>query len=198
MSKSKSEITRRLLIQSALDVLSRTSYKGAKLQDVAVEVGLSRGAIYWHFKNKQDLYEQVFYEYFDISMNEIYKIIDNGESVIATISRIVDYLVVDHVDANHKSALIYNGMVLEAPEDTKILIKRVDKLFQRLFEMHNEMLQRGVEKGELRSDIDSRLETRALYSFIWGYYTNKVRFFSRRNPSDIRSYILQKFVYQLL
>ncbi len=197
MKDSKSDITKKLLIKSALDVLCKTSYKGAKLQDVADEVGLSRGAIYWNFKNKFDLYDKVFKESFDVSMKEIFDIFDNDDSVINTITVLINYLLVERLHINHKSALLYNGLMLEQPEGLQPIITRVDKLFTELFNRHHSLLKKGIESGELKNNLDTMLETRALYNFIWGYYTNKERFFSNQDPKKFKNYVLQKFVIQL-
>ncbi|SHE71607.1 transcriptional regulator, TetR family [Mariniphaga anaerophila] len=197
MKISKSEITKKSLINSALNVLCKTSYKGAKLQDVANEVGLSRGAIYWNFKNKFDLYDQVLKESFDTGMHDIYAILDSNEPVVNTIKKVINYLLDDRFNINYKSALLYNGLVIEHPEEMQPIITRVDKLFNELFKRHNALLKRGIQTGELKSDINTELEARVMYNFIWGYYTNKIRFFSKQNRMEIKDYVYKKFVLQL-
>jgi TetR/AcrR family acrAB operon transcriptional repressor len=47
--------TREKLLESALDVMSEKPFNAVSLDEVASRVGLTRGAVYWHFKNKSDL-----------------------------------------------------------------------------------------------------------------------------------------------
>ena len=197
MKISKTEITKELLIESALNILCKTSYKGARLHDVAQEVGLSRGAIYWNFKNKLDLYDQILKESFDVAMLELFIILDDKGSVIETIKKVVDYLLGERVDINHKSALLYNGLTLEKPKGLELTILRVDRLFATLMLKHNAKLNEGIKSGELKSDFDSKLETIALYNFLWGYFTNKDRFFSNYSSMEFKAYVFQKFVMPL-
>ncbi len=57
MRKTKEEAaeTRQALLRAALAVFSRQGYAATRLEDVAHEAGVTRGAIYWHFKSKADL-----------------------------------------------------------------------------------------------------------------------------------------------
>ena len=58
--KIKAEITREKLLKAALQVFSEKGFNAARLQDIAETAGVSRGAFYWHFKNKFDLYCTLF------------------------------------------------------------------------------------------------------------------------------------------
>ena len=54
-TKEMTRETREKLLESALDVMSTKSFSAVSLDEIASRVGLSRGAVYWHFKNKEDL-----------------------------------------------------------------------------------------------------------------------------------------------
>jgi AcrR family transcriptional regulator len=47
--------TRERIIASAARVFARKGFQKASLDEVAADAGLTKGAIYWHFKNKNDL-----------------------------------------------------------------------------------------------------------------------------------------------
>jgi AcrR family transcriptional regulator len=60
--------TRARIIQAALDCFSRNGYNQTTMDDIVAASGLSKGTLYWHFKNKEDLLESairaLFEEYF--------------------------------------------------------------------------------------------------------------------------------------
>ena len=62
MRKTKTEAlkTRQHLLDAALEVFWRDGVTRASLQAIAQEAGVTRGALYWHFKNKEDLFETLF------------------------------------------------------------------------------------------------------------------------------------------
>ena len=58
-TKEDAEQTRLKIIAAALELFSKNGYSNTTLAMIADEAGFSRGPIYWHFKNKDELYEAV-------------------------------------------------------------------------------------------------------------------------------------------
>lgn len=59
-TKTEAQKTRQHLLDAALEVFWRDGVTCASLQAIAQEAGVTRGALYWHFKNKEDLFETLF------------------------------------------------------------------------------------------------------------------------------------------
>jgi len=55
-TKEEAGLTRASLLRAALAVFSTKGYAAATLEDVAAKAGVTRGAIYWHFGSKAELY----------------------------------------------------------------------------------------------------------------------------------------------
>jgi TetR/AcrR family acrAB operon transcriptional repressor len=49
--------TRQRLLDAAARVLGRSGYSRATLDDVASEAGMTKGAVYWHFASKEEVFE---------------------------------------------------------------------------------------------------------------------------------------------
>jgi AcrR family transcriptional regulator len=56
------EARRQAILDAALDVFAAEGFAAAKLDDVAEKAGVAKGTIYLHFKDKQDLFEQMVRE----------------------------------------------------------------------------------------------------------------------------------------
>ena len=63
-TKENAELTRQCLIEAARQVFLERGRRRTTMEHVAAQAGVTRGAIYWHFNNKIDLFqamrEQVF------------------------------------------------------------------------------------------------------------------------------------------
>ena len=59
-TKLEAEKTRQHLLDAALEVFWRKGVTSASLQEIAEEAGVTRGALYWHFANKEALFEALF------------------------------------------------------------------------------------------------------------------------------------------
>ena len=56
-TKEDAEATRNKLLDAAAEVFFAKGVAGASLSEVAQAAGLTRGAIYWHLKDKVDLFD---------------------------------------------------------------------------------------------------------------------------------------------
>tara|TARA_Y100001001_G_C7958831_1_gene291744 strand:+ start:327 stop:926 length:600 start_codon:yes stop_codon:yes gene_type:complete len=54
-TKAEAEATREAIIDCAEQVFMDKGVARASLEEIAREAGVTRGAIYWHFRNKQDI-----------------------------------------------------------------------------------------------------------------------------------------------
>ena len=55
-TKEDAQATRTQLMDAALHLFAQQGVSRTSLQDIALAAGATRGAIYWHFKNKADLF----------------------------------------------------------------------------------------------------------------------------------------------
>ena len=55
-TKEDAQATRTQLMDAALHLFAKQGVSRTSLQDIALAAGATRGAIYWHFKNKADLF----------------------------------------------------------------------------------------------------------------------------------------------
>lgn len=60
----KRERTRAQLIEAAADMIAKQGYEATTLEAVAASVGMTRGAIYGNFKDRDDLFLAVLVTYF--------------------------------------------------------------------------------------------------------------------------------------
>ncbi len=54
-SREEAFETREKILESALDTMSSQSFSSVSMSGIAEKIGLSKGAVYWHFKNRSDL-----------------------------------------------------------------------------------------------------------------------------------------------
>ena len=59
MRYKKSEISVAHIVDAAMRVLARQGYAHSSLMDIANEVGMSKGAVHYHFPTKEALITQV-------------------------------------------------------------------------------------------------------------------------------------------
>lgn len=59
-TKEDAFITRQRIINVAISEFSTQGFSSTSLADIASAAGVTRGAIYWHFKNKEELFNEIW------------------------------------------------------------------------------------------------------------------------------------------
>lgn len=59
-TKQQAQETRQHIIDTALSLFSEAGVSATSLADIASAAGVTRGAIYWHFKNKAELFNEIW------------------------------------------------------------------------------------------------------------------------------------------
>ncbi len=70
-TKKEAAETRQKILDTALDVFSRKGYSRTTFVDIADQIGLSKGAVYWHFSSKSDLLTALIEETLTHKMSRI-------------------------------------------------------------------------------------------------------------------------------
>lgn len=85
-------ITRERIFQAALKIFTINGFEGARMDKIATEVGINKASLYFHFKSKEEIFKELFYDivqkyrdkmktilmcYKDMSCNERLKAIYN-------------------------------------------------------------------------------------------------------------------------
>jgi len=52
--------TRERILQEALILFARQGYEGARMEKIAAQVGINKASLYFHFKNKEDIFRELF------------------------------------------------------------------------------------------------------------------------------------------
>ena len=72
-TKQEAQKTRQHLLNAALEIFWRMGVTRATLQEIAQQAGVTRGALYWHFSNKEALFESLFEQHYSVICSACWK-----------------------------------------------------------------------------------------------------------------------------
>jgi AcrR family transcriptional regulator len=52
--------TKENILYTALRLFARNGYEATSVSDIAGELGMTKGALYKHYKNKRDIFDSIF------------------------------------------------------------------------------------------------------------------------------------------
>ena len=168
-TKEDAEKTRLKIIEAALTLFSRNGYSNTTLAMIGTEAGYSRGPIYWHFKNKEDLFQAVL-AYSQEPLEQLVAQACNGELLpLATIERFVtrwfDLLVEDAWFRQSFEILLNKTEMTEAVSAT---LKRERKLTRSMISTLQELLLAAQEEGAIPQSQPAEQLALMVYTQLMG------------------------------
>jgi TetR/AcrR family acrAB operon transcriptional repressor len=165
-TKEEAEVTRKQLLKKALTVFSKKGYAATTLEDIAREAEVTRGAIYWHFGSKAELYNTLIREYSDRGNAIVQQAASEGGTLVEILRRVfVRQLQAIEDDRDLRALmelyLFKTGLVPELEEGHQQQIESG----VGLIEMMTGIMGQGVQSGLLRSDVEPKDMARAYLAF---------------------------------
>ena len=150
-TKEEALATRDRLLDAAECVFAEKGVSRTSLSDIAIAAGVSRGAIYWHFKNKADLFNAMM-ERTTMPMEDALHQIghDTGQDPLEELRRAI-------LDAMHKIAT--DERTRRVFEVATLKVEYVDELLavqERQQRVQVEVLQQteySISEGALRRSV---------------------------------------------
>lgn len=76
---------RAAILSAASAVFARYGFRRSAMEDIAAQAGLSRGALYLHYRNKQDIFRSIVQAYFDLAETRMRAALAAGTDPVATL-----------------------------------------------------------------------------------------------------------------
>jgi AcrR family transcriptional regulator len=154
------EDKRRQLIDAAVRVFARKGFHASRVGDIAEEAGVAHGLLYHYFRSKDDVLEAVFHENWSVLLARIASVEESDEPA-------ADQL-------RHIAAIVLRTW-LHLPDVVRVVIQefgRSPELAERIGDLAQpidaiqRVIERGVERGEFRRDIDPLIAATVVYGSI--------------------------------
>jgi AcrR family transcriptional regulator len=154
------EEKRRQILDAAVRVFARKGFHGSRVGDIAEEAGVAHGLLYHYFTSKDQVLEAVFHENWSVLLARIAGVEESDEPA-------ADQL-------RHIAAIVLRTW-LHLPDVVTVVIRefgRSRELSDRIGELAQpidaiqRVIERGIERGEFRKDVDPRVAATVVYGSI--------------------------------
>lgn len=185
--------TREYIIDQAYKLFLAKSYEAVSISEISVSIGLTKGALYHHFVNKEDLFKAVIDKYMKviglININENISLVEFIDLEIKHLKKIVLTISTDEsfVPVNYLSFLI------DALRHYPGFAQEYEQFFEEVIGKLKTILANAIATGEIRGNIDLDLVALNIFSTTVGITAN---FFRQLTPEQaIETFQKQMFEY---
>jgi len=150
------------ILKAAILIFGRRGFHEARVAEIARAAGVADGTVYLYFENKEDLLGCIFDETMDAALARMRQILESDGPAAERLTRMVDL----HLTLLSSDRALASVFQIELRRSAR-LVERFSR--QRLGEyLHilEAVVQEGVDKEELRKDLEPRLAVRMIFGAI--------------------------------
>lgn len=150
---TKAEKTKQFILETAVPLYNEKGIAGVNIDDVLAATKLTKGCLYGHFENKEDLSGQVIDLALSKISNKIRLVVSQGKSAKAKILAFLDFYKNPIQTTIPGGCPIFNTAV-EADDNHPLMKQKVAKVFRTGQAEITAILQQGIDNGEFSDRLD--------------------------------------------
>ncbi len=147
------EVRRNQILDAAGNVFAEKGLQKTRMDDIVHESGLSKGALYWYFKSKDDIILAILRRIFDGEFRMLSDLVEAQGTAEDRLRKFIDLVIRDLRSLTSFNAITYEFYALAFRS------KSIRKIFRAYLEEYLRIMQsiieQGIRDGEFR-DYDSK------------------------------------------
>ena|SRR5258708_944658 len=163
--KAQAAATREELLAQSLALFAKRGVSNTSLDDVATAAGVTKGAIYWHFRNKDELFQAILDRIRSRWHDRVLAPVTKASNPRVRLDRLFDSYA-QLVDETPEICLFLQQTLLDT--QNKRCFESVTKVFEQTTAFIERILDDGKRDGCFHKSLDSRTTASAIIGSLSG------------------------------
>jgi TetR/AcrR family fatty acid metabolism transcriptional regulator len=151
---------RRQILEAAVKVFARSGFHTSRVGDIAEEAGIAYGLVYHYFKSKEELLETIFRDTWTQMLARVREVEASGVPASEQVRQVTALL----LRTWRRDPDLVRVLVREVTRSPHVQ-QEIEEITQAMRALE-EIIRRGQESGEFRSDLDPRLGAVVFYGAL--------------------------------
>lgn len=167
------------IIHAAIKVFSEAGVEGATIEGIAKEAGIGKGTVYDYFDSKDTLFQEMIRYSGQRFREDLVPVIEQGDTMLEKTRLISEFyakFLKEHLDIFSSTM---TGQTL-----SEEMRSRMFKEMATTFQAVEDMIGVGMQRLELRADIDAEIAASCILGGIQSYAMKKL-FIDGYSPDEI-------------
>ncbi|MFY0650441.1 MAG: TetR/AcrR family transcriptional regulator [Cyclobacteriaceae bacterium] len=165
---SKAERTSQHILETTAPVFNRLGYASASMAEITKATGLTKGAIYGNFENKENLALAAFEYSIKRITEQMRTYTQKVKSPIEKLYALTDFYRQYHQYSQFLGGCPILNMGVDAKNNNPDLLKRVKEVVRELQGNLMLLIQKGIDCGDIKPGIDPKKYAHRIFALIEG------------------------------
>jgi TetR/AcrR family transcriptional regulator, repressor of the mexAB-oprM multidrug resistance operon len=176
---------------AAIDCFARLGYQGTSIDRIARDAGVTKGAVYYHFRDKEELLFEAVKDRIGGFEQQVLEDTSPGRDALENLRHVVDACFYHATVSNHRRFII--TLMVEALDTNPRLSEEFRNILRRMRAFLTSVIRRGQQRGTLRPDVAPEAAAAVIAGGIIGA---EVQHYQDPTEIDLRG-VLDTLVEQL-
>ena len=171
-----SEERKKQILDAASNVFARSGFDEARMDDIAEESGLSKGSLYWYFKNKDAIIQTIMENMLNREISKVREMASEDISAKDKLDKFIQMMVKDLNLMKPLMPILYEFLAIGFRK--KRVRNSINEYLNSYIKETIPIVQQGIDNGEFRN-VDAEEAALALGTvfegsiLIWSYDPKK-------------------------
>lgn len=154
------------LMATAIDCFARYGYAGTSIDRIARAAGVTKGALYYHFRDKEQLLFAAVKERVSAFEQFVVERTSKLEDPAAALRDVARICARNAASDNHRRFIL--TLMVEALDTNDVLSSEFREMLRRFRSFHRFLIRQGQERDLFRKDVDVAVASELFVSGILG------------------------------
>ena len=145
------DASRRQLLDVAIDSFALHGFQGTSIERIARAAGVTKGALYYHFRDKEDLLLEAVKNRISEFELHVLEGVAGSDDGFERLRRVVDACFVTATASNHRRFIM--TLMVEALDTNPRLSEQFRKVLRRMRGFLGDVVADGQRSGTMRTDV---------------------------------------------
>ena len=165
----KAQVTRLNILQKAFELIYERGYQATSVDDIIATTQVTKGAFYYHFKNKDEMGMAIINELMKPALiNSFINPLQQEENPLDAIYKLMYHLLMEHEFLKVEYGCPAANFTQEMTPWNAEFSKALNEITQQWIKIMSAAITRGKERGFVRKDVNAKQATMFIMSGYWG------------------------------
>jgi AcrR family transcriptional regulator len=152
-NEKRKRLTQKAIVDTAAELFARDGFGATSLDDIAAMLGVTKGALYYHVKNKEEILRLIYLTVLTASEEPLHHIVEADLSPLEKLRRAVEHQAAVAADRSPAMIVFYREHPhLTGPFAKEITLRK--KAYERYFE---QIIEEGQAVGAFQLNVDPKI-----------------------------------------
>ena len=146
-------LTQKAIVTAAAKLFAERGFGSTSLEDIAEVLGVTKGALYYHVKNKEEILRLIYLSVLNVAEEPLRRIVESDLAPAEKLHRAIEHHIEVSADRSPAITVFYREHPhLTGPFAREITLRQKD--YERYFER---IIEEGLETGAFKAGSDPKI-----------------------------------------